>query len=472
MIVPRPLHSIHLLTFLSKRSSESLAQAGLNFRMKRALSAMSSSHDDGSLGCDNKNGRIWTHRPFQITPTTPSSSSSTSVKPKITNCPLPKTTPHSAPVDKLHSLVSSSPSPDKYLEQIHQSKVEFYETQFQSRVTKEEWPRIDRRTIQSPCGLGEVDATIYFPEKEKVIHDDTSSKLQGICLHVHGGGWLWGDSYHQVAHRCLEMAQSLNVAVVSVEYSLFCQVNRHSENNKSNAFDPVNDVSVAIDWIESNGVRELNAYPSFVGSGESSGAHLLLLAMLNRRDRDEVALHPPVPLPTMNSSPTSQSTNAASSSWSTSSWKCLNLVYGVYDISGTPSIRADGDSSSPLCGNDLLFLYDLYYSKVQESMKSTGDGSNSAQKSNPSLDRQHPSLSPLYANLSHLPPALISTGTADPLLDDSLFMANKYSSYGNHVELAIYEGGEHGIGHFGVQEDEEMGVRARGHTLDFMKEYL
>ena len=56
--------------------------------------------------------------------------------------------------------------------------------------------------------------------------------------------------------------------------------------------------------------------------------------------------------------------------------------------------------------------------------------------------------------------------------NNSLFMASKYSSYRNHVELAIYEGGEHGVGHFGLQEEEEMGIRARRHTLAFMKEYL
>jgi acetyl esterase/lipase len=88
------------------------------------------------------------------------------------------------------------------------------------------------------------------------------------------------------------------------------------------------------------------------------------------------------------------------------------------------------------------------------------------------MDRRHPLLSPLYANLSHFPPSLLSVGTADPLLDDSLFMANKYCSYGNSVEVAVYEGGEHGVGHFGLQEDEEMGILARRHTLAFLKEYL
>ena len=256
---------------------------------------------------------------------------------------------------------------------------------------------------------------------------------------------MFGDSYHQVAHRCLKMAQSLNVAVVSVEYSLFTQVNRHT-----NSFNPVNDVLIAIDWLESKGVGEFNAQPCFVASGESSGAHVLLLAMLRRRDKDNnnTKLHPTLPLPP------NVSTTCQEQSSFLMNWKCLNLVYGVFDLSGTPSIHADGDISMPLCGNDLLWMYDLYFSKAQQQ------------------SIKHPSISPLYANLSHMPPALLSVGTADPLLDDTLFMADKYSAYGNNIELAIYEGGEHGIGHFGMQEDEEMGTRARKHTLDFMKQHL
>ena len=301
--------------------------------------------------------------------------------------------------------------------------------------------------------------TIYFPSGKD--GDNSLIKLDGICLHVHGGCWLWGDSYHQVAHRCLDMAQSTNVAVVSVEYSLLCRVNRNVDSdNSANLYDPVNEVFTAMDWIESSGPTELNTHHSFIGSGESCGAHLLMLAMLRRRDMEDVVLHPPVPLLPMSSCP------AAQSSWS--KWKCLNLVYGVYDISGSPSVRADGDTSSPLCGNDLLWVYDLYYSRVVESMQdTTNDGTQQMR-----MDRRHPSFSPLYANLSLFPPALLSVGTADPLLDDSLFMASKYSSYRNHVELAVYEGGEHGIGHFGLQEEEEMGIRARRRTLAFMKEYL
>jgi len=383
------------------------------------------------------NGRIWLHSQYQNTPRDFALSS----QPAISRCPLPTSSPRTSSEEKLHYLSSKSSSIGEFVESVRQSKADFYKSQFNTRVTEEDRKRIEPRTVDSPNGLGKVDVTIYYPE---ISSND--KKLDGLCLHCHGGGLLFGDSYHQVAHRCLEMAQSLNVAVVSVEYSLFTQANRHT-----NSFNPVNDVLTAIEWLESKGVEEFNAQPCFLASGESSGAYVLLLAMLRRRDRDNnnTKLHPSLPLPPPNVSTTCQEQPSF-----LITWKCLNLVYGVFDLSGTPSIHADGDTSVPLCGNDLLWMYDLYFSKAQQQ------------------SIKHPSISPLYANLSHMPPALLSVGSADPLLDDTLFMADKYSAYGNNIELAIYEGGEHGIGHFGIQEDEEMGTRARRHTLDFMKKHL
>eukprot|EP00956_Cyclotella_meneghiniana_P015752 scaffold24432_cov47-Cyclotella_meneghiniana.AAC.2 len=84
-----------------------------------------------------------------------------------------------------------------------------------------------------------------------------------------------------------------------------------------------------------------------------------------------------------------------------------------------------------------MWLYDKYCSRVQHEDESLSN-------------RKNPSLSPLYADLSFLPPALASISTANPLLDDSLMMAEKYLSCKNDVEIALYEDGEHGIGHFGL----------------------
>ena len=407
----RPIHRSLGLLHLTKHSASSLQL--LSSRRMSSMKMMSSTSN-------SRQGRIWTHRPFEIKPST----TTTSTNPSITYCPLPTKTPTPQLDNRVHYVTQTAGA--LALEQMCQSKQEFYKTQFSSRVTREDADgRIRKRTLPSSTSSREVDVTIYLPNSNK-----PNTKLHGICLHVHGGGWIWGDSQYQVAHRCLEMTETLNVAVVSVEYSLTSTVNT---DNDGQIYDPVDQVGTTIDWIENTGAGELNTNLCYVASGESSGAQLLLLSLLKRRDRPSDGMHLP------------------------STWKALNLVYGFYDLSGTPSVRNDGNLSSPMCGNELLCMAELYYAKLQGKKK---------------IDRQHPSISPLYANLSNMPPALITVGTADPLLDDSLLLASRYCVCGNDVETVLYEGGEHGLGHFGLQEDDEMGKRAREYTLQFMKRYL
>jgi acetyl esterase len=59
--------------------------------------------------------------------------------------------------------------------------------------------------------------------------------------------------------------------------------------------------------------------------------------------------------------------------------------------------------------------------------------------------RREPDISPLWANLSGMPHALLTVGSLDPLLDDSLFMHARWLAAGNSAELAVYPGGPHGF---------------------------
>ncbi len=71
----------------------------------------------------------------------------------------------------------------------------------------------------------------------------------------------------------------------------------------------------------------------------------------------------------------------------------------------------------------------------------------------PDLDaeaRRAPDVSPLYADLRDLPPALFTVGTADPLLDDSLFMAARWEAAGNETDLRVYADGVHGFNAFPI----------------------
>jgi acetyl esterase/lipase len=62
--------------------------------------------------------------------------------------------------------------------------------------------------------------------------------------------------------------------------------------------------------------------------------------------------------------------------------------------------------------------------------------------------RERADLSPLLGDVSGLPPALFLVGTADPLLDDTLFMHQRWLAAGSSAELEVYPGGVHGFDAF------------------------
>ncbi|HSO94935.1 MAG TPA: alpha/beta hydrolase fold domain-containing protein, partial [Acidimicrobiia bacterium] len=62
----------------------------------------------------------------------------------------------------------------------------------------------------------------------------------------------------------------------------------------------------------------------------------------------------------------------------------------------------------------------------------------------PDERRRDPDVSPLYADLHGMPPALFAVGTNDHLLDDTLFMASRWEVAGNRSELLVYPEAPHG----------------------------
>ncbi|MEC3977006.1 alpha/beta hydrolase [Amycolatopsis sp. H20-H5] len=59
--------------------------------------------------------------------------------------------------------------------------------------------------------------------------------------------------------------------------------------------------------------------------------------------------------------------------------------------------------------------------------------------------QRDPAVSPLYADLTGLPPALFTVGGADPLLDDSQFMAARWQAAGNLAQLDVWPECAHGF---------------------------
>ncbi|SCX72540.1 alpha/beta hydrolase [Variovorax sp. EL159] len=215
------------------------------------------------------------------------------------------------------------------------------------------------------------------------IFPPAGTAVRGVYLHFHGGGFCLGSARGQ--DGMLEsIARHAGVVAISVDYRLA------PEHPLPAA---AADGEAAAWWLVRN-ARETYGTDRIVIGGESAGAALSTFCALRLRDRHGYT-----------------------------ALAGLNLSQGGYDLSLTPSMRQ---------GHDTLIL-NLPTFKVHLSRFLTN------------FEPDDPVVSPLYADLRFLPPALFTIGTADPLLDDNLFMYMKWVAAGNTGELAVYPGGIHGF---------------------------
>src|SRR4029079_10878327 len=127
----------------------------------------------------------------------------------------------------------------------------------------------------------------------------------------------------------------------------------------------------------------------------------------------------------------------------------VNLVFGVYDLSGTPSNIQSRPSDVP----------DIPAGRGTRSLIEM------SLRGRTMLDARDPAFSPLYADLTGLPPALFTVGHADHLLDDTLFMAARWQAFGNDAELAVYPDCIHGFTGFPT----ELSKRANKRINAFLR---
>ena len=212
--------------------------------------------------------------------------------------------------------------------------------------------------------------------------------LRGVYLHVHGGGHVIGSADSQDQGLAM-MAQGLRIGVVSVEYRL-------APENPWPA--PADDCEAAALWLAQGGARELFGTDAMVIGGESAGAHLAAVTLLRLKDRHGLT-------PFLGS----------------------NLVYGVFDLTQTPSAKNWGERNLIISGPIMAWF-------GEQLLPSATFGDH---------DKRDPDMSPLYGNLEGFGPALLTCGTLDPLIDDTLFMAAKLAQAGNAAELAVFPGGIH-----------------------------
>ncbi len=206
---------------------------------------------------------------------------------------------------------------------------------------------------------------------------------RGVYLHMHGGGWTVGTAADQDP-RLERLAENCGLACLSIEYRLA------PEHPYPAGPD---DCEAAALWLAQNAKSEFGTDQLMIG-GESAGAHLSVVTLLRLRDRHGLT-------------PFSKA----------------NLVAGCYDMAMTPSARTFGDEPLILRTKDIRNFRRCF----------VGDDA----------DYTDPDISPIHADLTGLPLALFSIGTRDALLDDSLFMAQRWLTAGNATEIAVFPGGPH-----------------------------
>ncbi len=247
------------------------------------------------------------------------------------------------------------------------------------------------------------------PGRMRVVAPDDPPR--GVYLYFHGGGWTFGSPEQHDGFN-LAIARAAGVEVLGGGYRLAPE-----HPWPACAEDAAAATRFALARAEAAGL------PFFIG-GASAGAHLAAVALQRlkaegRLDRVAGAV----------------------------------LVYGAFDMRLSPSAAAWGDRAIVLSTPIIeWFIGNLLPER--------------------SLARSA-AVSPLLADWTGAPPAHFQIGTVDPLLDDTLFMAERWRAAGARAELAVFAGAIHAFDVF-VAPEHGLPIAAEAQTTaaDFLDRRL
>ncbi|MEA2682338.1 MAG: hypothetical protein QOK05_666 [Chloroflexota bacterium] len=238
-------------------------------------------------------------------------------------------------------------------------------------------------------------------------------RVQAVYLHIHGGGMVMGSARSDDATNVARSTRH-GIVVVSPEYRLAPE----------NPFPAGPDDCYAVArWLCEGGGEELGSDRLLIG-GESAGAYMAATTLVRVRDELDAAYR----------------------------FLGANFIFGIYDLGGTPS----QGGQRPHGGFDILNPDELEFVRDCFVPDRTTD------------ERRHPSISPLYADLHGLPPALFTVGASDHVFDDSVFMASRWSASGSQAELSAFPDCPHGF----IILPTELGRRGRDRIDTFISDIL
>ena len=225
-------------------------------------------------------------------------------------------------------------------------------------------------------------------------------------LFIHGGSWVAGSplTHDTLAHRLAERGYS----VVSVDYALAPE-HKHPAG--------LDDCVVAADWLAAEAAR-LGIDPGRLAiMGDSAGGNLAAATLHRLLERDGATV-----------------------------FRSAVLPYGVYDFPAMLELPED----APFV-NGRIFIW-----QVEDYLGTTPDDPKLAS----------PAVSPRYSpRLASYPPVFMTAGTRDPLLQQSLDLAESLKAAGVETEMLVCEGATHAF----LQIEE---VEAAGEGLDAITAFL
>nr|CAD6421526.1 cutinase family protein [Rhizobium sp. Q54] len=224
----------------------------------------------------------------------------------------------------------------------------------------------------------------------------------GIYLTFHGGAWVMGTPRFDDPINS-RIAAECRALVISVDHHL-------AVDDRLDL--AIEDARRAAEWAAAEAAAEFGA-ERIVAGGESSGAHLAALALLHLRTLCPDRLAGAV------------------------------LFYGAYDMAGTPGLRRSSSRSLLIDGQA------AYRNLLRLTSQLTEE------------QRRDPRLSPLFADLSGMPPALFVAGELDPVFEDSLRMAERWNEANGNAEFLPVPRGAHGFNRLPLSMARKTNAHAR-----------
>jgi epsilon-lactone hydrolase len=196
-------------------------------------------------------------------------------------------------------------------------------------------------------------------------------------LYFHGGGFRLGSV---ASHRDLiaRIAEASRCRVLAINYRLAPEYRFPAA---------LEDALTAFDWMRTQGFNP----ESIALVGDSAGGNLVLTTMLGLRDRGQ-----PIP--------------------------CAGVL-----MSPWTDLAATGESYQSRAAADPIHQRSMIVALAKNYLGERCDVSN-------------PRASPLYADLSGLPPLLIQAGDRETVRDDATMLAAKAKAAGVDAELQVFDG--------------------------------